>query len=104
MAMLQAGRTLHARGDLQPSCTHLRSCSHQVPGNTTVGRRGPPAAAAAPPYKSFDAEDELDKDLAEELSRFKSPDAWNKMAQHLDLVWKIGRVRACCCLSCATSQ
>lgn len=42
---------------------------------------------------SFDAEDDLDSDLAEELSRFRSPDTWNKVAQHLDLVWKIGRVR-----------
>jgi hypothetical protein len=94
MALSQAGRTLHARGDLQPSCRHLRSCSHQVPGNIAVWRRGPPPAAAAPSNKSFDAEDELDKDLAEELARFKSPDAWNSMAKHLDLVWKIGRVRA----------
>lgn len=41
---------------------------------------------------SFDADEELDTDLAEELSRFRSPDTWNKVAQHLDLVWKIGRV------------
>lgn len=50
--------------------------------------------AAKIPNNSFDAEDELDKDLAEELSRFRSPDAWNKVAQHLDLVWKVGRVSA----------
>ncbi|KAF6259360.1 hypothetical protein COO60DRAFT_1638441 [Scenedesmus sp. NREL 46B-D3] len=42
---------------------------------------------------SFDAEDELDKDLAEELSRFRTPDTWNNVAQHLDLVWKVGRSR-----------
>lgn len=41
---------------------------------------------------SFDAEEDLDAELAEELSRFRSPDTWNKVAQHLDLVWKIGRV------------
>jgi hypothetical protein len=58
---------------------------------------------------SFDAEDDLDSDLAEELSRFRSPDTWNKVAQHLDLVWKIGRVRlqrgtATNHLLCAASQ
>lgn len=53
-------------------------------------RQGPHAPRAA--NSSFDAEEDLDSDLAEELSRFRSPDTWNKVAQHLDLVWKIGRV------------
>lgn len=52
------------------------------------------ARAAKASNNSFDAEDELDKDLAEELSRFRTPDTFNKVAQHLDLVWKIGRVSA----------
>lgn len=52
-----------------------------------------PAAAARFPNNSFDAEDDLDTDLAEELSKFKSPDAWNKVAKHLDLVWQVTRVR-----------
>jgi hypothetical protein len=52
-----------------------------------------PHAKAA--NSSFDAEDDLDTDLAEELSRFRTPDTWNKVAEHLDLVWKIGRVSAC---------
>lgn len=51
------------------------------------------ARAAKASNNSFDAEDELDKDLAEELSRFRTPDTFNKVAQHLDLVWKIGRAR-----------
>lgn len=51
-----------------------------------------PHAKAA--NSSFDAEDDLDTDLAEELSRFRTPDTWNKVAEHLDLVWKIGRVSA----------
>jgi hypothetical protein len=56
------------------------------------------ARAAKASNNSFDAEDELDKDLAEELSRFRTPDTWNSVAQHLDLVWKVGRVSAevCC--------
>lgn len=57
-----------------------------------------PHAKAA--NSSFDAEDDLDTDLAEELSRFRTPDTWNKVAQHLDLVWKIGRVCASTSLSC----
>lgn len=40
---------------------------------------------------SFDADEDLDSDLAEELSRFRTPDTWSKVANHLDLVWKIGR-------------
>jgi hypothetical protein len=52
------------------------------------------ARAAKASNNSFDAEDELDKDLAEELSRFRTPDTWNSVAQHLDLVWKVGRVSA----------
>lgn len=52
------------------------------------------ARAAKASNNSFDAEDELDKDLAEELSRFRTPDTFNKVAQRLDLVWKIGRVSA----------
>jgi hypothetical protein len=50
-------------------------------------------AAASMPQKSFDDDEQLDTDLADELSRFKSAEAWQKMANHLDLVWKIGRVR-----------
>jgi len=52
--------------------------------------RVPHASKAA--NNSFDADEELDTDLAEELSRFRTPDTWNKVAQHLDLAWSIGRV------------
>lgn len=51
-----------------------------------------PKAAKVPNNNSFDAEDELDTDLANELAKFRSHEAWEKMARHLDLVWKIGRV------------
>jgi hypothetical protein len=51
-----------------------------------------PVHASKAANSSFDADDDLDTDLAEELSRFRSPDAWSQVAQHLDLVWKIGRV------------
>lgn len=50
-------------------------------------------AAGAPSQRSYDSEDELDTDLAAELSRFQTPEAWRSMASHLDLVWKISRVR-----------
>lgn len=53
--------------------------------------RVPHASKAA--NNSFDADEELDTDLAEELSRFRTPDTWNKVAQHLDLAWSIGRGR-----------
>jgi len=60
-------------------------------------------AAASMPQKSFDGDEQLDTDLADELSRFKSADAFQKMADHLDLVWKIGRSRGgrspCSCCS-----
>lgn len=56
----------------------------------------PLRGAAKPPNNSFDAEDDLDTDLAEELARFRTPEAWGQVAQHLDLVWKIGRVRHAC--------
>eukprot|EP00879_Flechtneria_rotunda_P001830 GHRR01001996.1.p1 GENE.GHRR01001996.1~~GHRR01001996.1.p1 ORF type:complete len:165 (+),score=4.74 GHRR01001996.1:193-687(+) len=51
-------------------------------------------AAPKHPNQSFDSQDELDTDLAEELSRFRSSDAWNGVAKRLDLVWNIGRARA----------
>ncbi len=65
-----------------PHCLHSLHRSQQL-------RHVPHASKA---NNSFDAEEDLDADLAEELSRFRSPDTWNKVAQHLDLVWKIGRV------------
>lgn len=61
--------------------------------------RVPHASKAA--NNSFDADEELDTDLAEELARLRTPDTWNKVAQHLDLVWKIGRVS---CLNSTTGQ
>ena len=57
-----------------------------------TGRTSVVVAAASMPQKSFDDDEQLDTDLADELSRFKSADTFQKMADHLDLVWKIGRV------------
>lgn len=67
--------------------------SHQLHKHPRRARVVAPRAAARVPNGSFDAEDDLDTDLAEELSRFRSPDRWNQVAQHLDLVWKVGRAR-----------
>ncbi|KAF8065923.1 hypothetical protein HT031_002984 [Scenedesmus sp. PABB004] len=56
-------------------------------------RAGPLARAKPLNNNSFDAEDDLDSELAEELSRFRGREAWSQVAQHLDLVWKVGRSR-----------
>lgn len=80
--------------------THRMLCHvlfvHRLPARPTHCRVQQPvrliARASKAANNSFDAEEDLDADLAEELSRFRSPDTWNKVAQHLDLVWKIGRV------------
>lgn len=66
-------------------CRQLRGGSHRMLQS--------PVHASKAANSSFDADDDLDTDLAEELSRFRSPDAWSQVAQHLDLVWKIGRGR-----------
>lgn len=49
--------------------------------------------ASPPSHQSFDAEDDLDVDLADELSRFRSVETYQRMAERLDLVWKISKVR-----------
>lgn len=41
---------------------------------------------------SFDAEDDLDTDLAAELSRVQQPDAWRKLQRQLELAWDIRKV------------
>lgn len=51
-----------------------------------------PQASNKAANNSFDAEEDLDTDLAEELARFRTPDAWDKVAKHLDLVWEVGQV------------
>ncbi|PNW88817.1 hypothetical protein CHLRE_01g045650v5 [Chlamydomonas reinhardtii] len=50
--------------------------------------------------KSFDSEDELDGDLANELQRVADPERLKKLAQHFELAWKIarpGRPQTCDC-------
>ncbi|KAI8467111.1 MAG: hypothetical protein J3K34DRAFT_45565 [Monoraphidium minutum] len=54
---------------------------------------------------SFDAEEELDADLAAELARVRKPDAWRALQRQLDLAWNIRKsrgTRAPC--SCCTGS
>jgi hypothetical protein len=52
---------------------------------------------------SFDAEDDLDADLAAELSRRQAPDAWRKLQRQLEMAWDIRKVVAAR-EGCARSQ
>lgn len=56
--------------------------------------RGAPRTlvAAQASDMSFDADEELDSDLAAELSRMRQPDAWRKLQRQLDLAWDIRKV------------
>jgi len=53
-------------------------------------------AGASQPNRSFDGEEDLDTELAEELGRLRSVEAWRQLADHMDLVWKISRVGGLC--------
>ncbi|GLC72811.1 hypothetical protein PLESTF_001295800 [Pleodorina starrii] len=50
--------------------------------------------------QSFDSEDELDGDLAQELQAVADPERLKKLARHFELAWKIsrpGRPKTCDC-------
>eukprot|EP00878_Enallax_costatus_P037320 GHUV01042144.1.p2 GENE.GHUV01042144.1~~GHUV01042144.1.p2 ORF type:complete len:112 (+),score=11.09 GHUV01042144.1:236-571(+) len=77
------------------SCVSCLQSRRQPPRLDVGGRlsdRTVARAAKLPKNNSFDADDELDNDLANELAKFRSHEAWERMASHLDLVWKVGRV------------
>eukprot|EP00878_Enallax_costatus_P011043 GHUV01011533.1.p1 GENE.GHUV01011533.1~~GHUV01011533.1.p1 ORF type:complete len:166 (+),score=9.81 GHUV01011533.1:236-733(+) len=78
------------------SCVSCLQSRRQPPRLDVGGRlsdRTVARAAKLPKNNSFDADDELDNDLANELAKFRSHEAWERMASHLDLVWKVGRSR-----------
>lgn len=51
--------------------------------------------------RSFDSEDDLDKDLADELRAVADPERAQKLARHFELAWKIsnrpGKPQRCDC-------
>jgi hypothetical protein len=53
----------------------------------------PVRATKAYSYKrSFDNDDDLDRSLADELSALTNPDKFRKVAENLELTWKITKV------------
>lgn len=49
--------------------------------------------AARPPNRSFDSEDDLDSRGAEEFASVSNPARFQKLAQHLDLMWRMSEGR-----------
>ena len=90
-------RAASASAPLAAPLPPLRALSH-ISGPRLRRRRAPStlrAAAPRPPADmSFDADDDLDADLAAELSRrARGPDAWRARQRQLELAWAIRRSR-----------
>lgn len=96
----------HRPGALGASRAVPASCP--VAGPCLAPRKGRDIKCpTAAPNRSFDAEDELDFSISRELGALSNPEKALKMAQHLDLVWKISRSRkgkVCTCCNGAGTQ
>mmetsp|Transcript_5187 Transcript_5187/g.11312 ORF Transcript_5187/g.11312 Transcript_5187/m.11312 type:complete len:163 (-) Transcript_5187:1596-2084(-) len=89
MSLLQPSSAL-ARG---PRGCLQRSIKTKGVLPVTVARAVGKSAGGNPAH-SFDSEDDLDRSLNDELNARATPERMRRMAEHLDLVWKIRKTRS----------